>query len=277
MSFQCIVQSYLQWLQDSDYNPNCDFCQRELSRETCVRLVCYRKKRHYVMKMELIIHIRFSDVVHWACLDKHARQLSSDTAPAGYTCPLCHECLFPASNLLSPVADALRETLKDVNWARAGLGLPLLDEKVEKKPESMTASIEHPPVGPRPAPEGQNRIPGEESFDTPTSRITGSTTVLKIMESDNLMTSPLLRETDIDDNKYKRKSGSELLLRWWRNNCVLGRRRTTNAQRYLMMMMLLVVVVLTVIAIFSYLSKMGDYTDPLLEPLNNPNIRVADE
>jgi hypothetical protein len=26
--FQCVVQSYLQWLQDSDYNPNCHFCDQ---------------------------------------------------------------------------------------------------------------------------------------------------------------------------------------------------------------------------------------------------------
>ena len=41
--FQCVVQSYLQWLQDSDYNPNCAFCDEELANESCVRLSCYRK------------------------------------------------------------------------------------------------------------------------------------------------------------------------------------------------------------------------------------------
>ena len=41
--FQCVVQSYLQWLQDSDYNANCPFCDQELAEEACVRLVCYRK------------------------------------------------------------------------------------------------------------------------------------------------------------------------------------------------------------------------------------------
>ena len=38
-----MVQSYLQWLQDSDYNPNCAFCDEELANESCVRLSCYRK------------------------------------------------------------------------------------------------------------------------------------------------------------------------------------------------------------------------------------------
>lgn len=38
---QCIVQSYLQWLQDSDYNPNCSLCNDPLTAQDTVRLVCY--------------------------------------------------------------------------------------------------------------------------------------------------------------------------------------------------------------------------------------------
>lgn len=63
---------------------------------------------------------------HWACLDKYARELPATTAPAGYTCPTCKERIFPDSKLVSPVADVLREKLAGVNWARAGLGLPLV-------------------------------------------------------------------------------------------------------------------------------------------------------
>jgi hypothetical protein len=59
-------------------------------------------------------------------LDQFARQLPATTAPAGYCCPSCKKGLFPATNLVSPVADVLREVLAGVNWARAGLGLPLV-------------------------------------------------------------------------------------------------------------------------------------------------------
>ena len=43
---QCIVQSYLQWLQDSDYDPNCRLCGKSLGEESsgeCSRLTCYGK------------------------------------------------------------------------------------------------------------------------------------------------------------------------------------------------------------------------------------------
>ena len=48
------------------------------------------------------------------------------------------------------MADALRGLLSDVNWARAGLGLPLLEERREKIPSFSV------PSGPRPPPEGQS-------------------------------------------------------------------------------------------------------------------------
>ena len=60
------------------------------------------------------------------CLNDYAKQLPSHTAPAGYTCPSCNTGVFPPSNMVSPVAQSLREVLTKVNWARAGLGLPLV-------------------------------------------------------------------------------------------------------------------------------------------------------
>ena len=41
VALQCIVQSYLQWLQDSDYNPTCSLCNDPLTSQDTVRLVCY--------------------------------------------------------------------------------------------------------------------------------------------------------------------------------------------------------------------------------------------
>jgi len=69
-------------------------------------------------------YLCFPDIYHWACLDQYAKSLPATTAPAGYCCPSCKSCLFPASNLVSPVGDALREILAGVNWAQAGLSLP---------------------------------------------------------------------------------------------------------------------------------------------------------
>ena len=184
---------------------------------------------------------------------------------------------------MSPVADALRHLLKDVNWARAGLGMPLLEERVEKRPEFSAPS---PPQGPRPAPEGENshatpakkeasgvhRSMGDEivNFDTPTSRNKAGG-----IDYAALSTSPLLRDpADIDENKYKRKSASEMLFRWAKT--FMGpRRRGSKMQRYAMIIGILALAFVTFVVLMSYLSRGGDYTDPMLEPMNNPNIHVG--
>ncbi|XP_072345528.1 LOW QUALITY PROTEIN: zinc finger protein-like 1 [Scyliorhinus torazame] len=107
--YKCVVMSYLQWLQDSDYNSNCTLCNTPLTDEDTIRLVCY-------------------DIFHWSCLNKMAGQLPKNTAPAGYQCPTCKGSVFPPPNTSSPVANVLKEKLSTVNWARAGLGLPLIEE-----------------------------------------------------------------------------------------------------------------------------------------------------
>jgi hypothetical protein len=102
--FQCVIQSYLKWLQDSDCNPICIFCKESLSLKECCRLTCYH-------------------VYHWACLDSYCRNLEESNNPQ---CPTCSSFIIPQPNLVSPIADVLREKLAEVNWARSAQGLPLV-------------------------------------------------------------------------------------------------------------------------------------------------------
>jgi len=278
----CVVQSYLQWLQDSDYNPNCAFCDQELANETCVRLACYHS-------------------FHWVCLDKWARSLPNDTAPAGYTCPTCNECIFPSENLVSPVADALRGLLTNVNWARPGLGLPLLEERNEQKPEFSFV-----PVGPRPPPEGESVATPISShkdgaipkFSSPLATNRGSlskdpgymhASIASSVTSPLLVNSTVSSSTinvtsdDTDENKYKRRSALTWFARWWKTTIGpslrgSGRGRATK-QRYIMIGVMVLVGFFTLIAIFHYFGRSGDendfHGDPMLDPMNNPNIRVG--
>ncbi|OXA61146.1 zinc finger protein-like 1 homolog [Folsomia candida] len=106
---KCVVDTYRNWITDSVFSANCGICDQELASGDTVRLLC--------------LHI-----VHWNCLDGWARQMSPKTAPAGYSCPICRKmCIFPAHNQISPIADELKKRMSQVNWARAGLGLSLLD------------------------------------------------------------------------------------------------------------------------------------------------------
>jgi len=225
------------------------------------------------------------------------RALPMDTtAPAGYTCPTCQECVFPPDNMVSPVVDELRSILKEVNWARAGLGMTLLpsQEEVVVAPLHETPP---PPSGPRPAPEGQSvkaaiQDSSSRSGDFVTE-VPETTTSRKQLQA-ALPTSPLLLAAaaaagggggdsqeyyeDHDENKYKRRSALRFLVRWWRT-VSSGRagsslRRLSKGHRYLMWGGAALFAFITLMVVLSHLSDSVRSNDPMLDPMNNPNIRV---
>ncbi|KAI8815169.1 hypothetical protein BJ742DRAFT_782622 [Cladochytrium replicatum] len=96
---RCIVRSYLQWLQDSDYDPVCGICLRQLDQGELVRLCCL-------------------DLFHIECLNERCSTLPEHTAPAGYACPACNLAIMPTENARSPIAELVRLTFRDAKWAQ---------------------------------------------------------------------------------------------------------------------------------------------------------------
>jgi len=94
---KCIVRSYLQWLQDSEFSSECRLCRQPLAAADVLRLPCY-------------------DVFHWHCLAKHFAALPAHTAPAGYTCPTCESRAIPTDSMSGPVVDAVRQAFSDTAW-----------------------------------------------------------------------------------------------------------------------------------------------------------------
>ncbi|KAG6455441.1 hypothetical protein O3G_MSEX009236 [Manduca sexta] len=251
---KCIIQSYLQWLQDSDYNPICEICTKPLSEGECIRLTCYH-------------------VFHWACAESRYRSLPRTTAPAGYQCPSCATPVFPPPNLVSPVADVLKEKLAGVNWARAGLGLPLLSEDQDLKgaasrrsqsPMDSTSyytmdSHRGTPVGAsddesssRPSnatPHSIVQIPDDpvNVFDNTVKRndgLQGGQASRK-----NLKSTDHSKETvnyDHDENKYKQKSTFAWISRWWKNTLPSSRVRRAGGiyRRYWILLLVLLIVIM---------------------------------
>lgn len=293
---KCIVQSYLQWLQDSDYNPICELCTKELADEDCIRLICYH-------------------VYHWACLDEYARQLPPTTAPAGYMCPSCRVGLFPAPNLVSPVADVLRQQLAGVNWARAGLGLPLLSEDKEQKPPTDKAkvTVDDVPSVTRPddvrsianASNNQRQstpkrtvVPNSDyqqtvSNDNPHSIVHVEETTSAFSRAESFPTSAghaprrvfealdEVKDTsfDHDENKYKRRSAIEWFFRWWRTAsgpALRNKKPGPLYRRYLMAVILFLIGLFTLIMIFSWLGRIATENDPSFDVHLNPNVRNKD-
>ncbi|KAH9271675.1 hypothetical protein BASA83_006043 [Batrachochytrium salamandrivorans] len=108
---RCIVRSYLQWLQDSDFDPVCGLCRKGLNSGEVVRLSCL-------------------DLFHVACINEHCAALPEHTAPAGYACTICSVPIIPAENSGSSIAKNIWATFKTERWSQhilpkkiGGLGL----------------------------------------------------------------------------------------------------------------------------------------------------------
>ncbi|XP_029633318.1 zinc finger protein-like 1 [Octopus sinensis] len=297
---RCIVQSYLQWLQDSDYNPLCTLCNKGLAEDDsgdCVRLVCY-------------------DVFHWDCLNQYALKMPPNTAPAGYSCPTCKHGIFPASNLMSPVAESLRQVLKTVNWARAGLGLPLIKEESQSSSKHLSENVHssspltihstsvnvptvHSPTDAKKSSPQYTRPSAQVSPYTSTPTLASSSaSTHSIINLDpgttargekGLFNSPrkLFDSTkddvfnmshDHDEDKYRRRPALSWLARLFKTNDSY-RSKDPNAtmKKFLVVLVIGLIGFITVVMVFSHLGHMATQDDPAFNPLANPNIHVKDQ
>lgn len=109
----CVIRSYLKWLEDCSYDPNCSLCSRDLEEFECVRLVCL-------------------DVFHLQCLNKYMSDRSGSCAD----CPCCGEAVLPAENLVSPLAQTLRSKLSSVKSSHIDFeSIPSLPPQSELSPQ----------------------------------------------------------------------------------------------------------------------------------------------
>lgn len=307
----CVVQSYLHWLDDSDYNPVCRICDDQLATGECIRLVCY-------------------DLFHKECLNDWASRLPPNTAPAGYKCPVCSKAIFPPPNLVSPIADRLQEALAVFPWARTGLGLPLIEDVGSNEqcdwsvangttPDMVShdhfSSTHSRPAVTQAKPLGQikkhnidthTRVHTHGSNSNSSISSSGITNVRVTAIEDPPVTPPQFREThdpsgssvarkgsssdtrlivndnvdvDDDENKYKRRSAIEWFSRWWRTMSRPPSRhhQSFTGGRRRMIIVLVLLACATLLVVLSYLGHGASDSDPLLDPLSNPNIRVEGE
>ncbi|KAG8146646.1 hypothetical protein E2320_013769 [Naja naja] len=249
---KCIVQSYLQWLQDSDYNPNCRLCNALLSNKETVRLVCY-------------------DLFHWSCLNEMANQLPQNTAPAGYQCPSCQGPVFPPTNLVSPVASALRDKLCTVNWARAGLRLPLssassaftysascnFDSSQQQQQQSLnngSVADQHTIISMSDGASSSRKI-----YDTREAGVgqDSSTTI------------------DFDEDKYRRRPMLGWFAQLLKNRFGTRKQPRSLMQRFVIFLLIGGIGFLTLVVVMMKLGRASADNDPSLDPKFNPHIRVG--
>ncbi|GBN12530.1 Zinc finger protein-like 1 [Araneus ventricosus] len=272
---KCVVQSYIQWLQDSDYNPNCLMCKTELAEGDCIRLTCYH-------------------VFHWDCLNKYALSMLPQTPPEGYTCPVCNSCVFPQPNVVSPVAEALRNALLNVNWARVGLGYPAIENNLLNE-SSHSNNVQFSPLraasslplenSAKPAPININSAVSQMDMNSVrpepygASYTTSYTSPRKLYDATEHghVRAPT---RDHDEDKYKRRSAFEWFGRWFKSRTMHGKNRKKDPnvfyKKWMVLLVLCLIGLCTLCILFLKLGRASADSDPLLDPRFNPNIRVED-
>uniref|UniRef100_H2YGH2 Zinc finger protein-like 1 n=2 Tax=Ciona savignyi TaxID=51511 RepID=H2YGH2_CIOSA len=308
---RCIVQSYLNWLKDSDYNPNCQLCNETLLAGEVVRLLCY-------------------DVLHIRCLEKQFRNLPSNTAPAGYRCPNCDSNVFPAPNQAGRVVEKLKEVLSKYNWARVGLCLPLIEEHQTKLEENETMSEDdslhgfiiptHTTAIPTTTTNAVSHMDSNHSTHTrkdfweansnKTNMINtavsspmyqsnpipkDNSTILSMDEpalsSDSSKAVPrkilglnpyqrlggLLSDGSDPDgvDKYKRRSALSWLKRWLKSRMMRGRHDSRLVPRKAAVLFFILFLALLTFIVFATKVGRGNVNDPNFDPMFNPNVHVA--
>ncbi|XP_055373681.1 zinc finger protein-like 1 homolog [Condylostylus longicornis] len=209
---KCIVQSYLNWLKDSDYVSICSLCNGSLEDGDCVRLICYH-------------------IFHWNCLNERQSALLTTTTSGTHTCPICFETIFPPTNLVSPVADILRTKLKQVDWAKNDLGQITFSENAAPKSNSQIGQASQVTKIHGNA-EKNKKNNGASTFYNNNNQIaSNSPHSVLLMDAfnppstsadySNSRRSLLSRQssnglTDRDDNKYRRRTPAEIFSRWSR-------------------------------------------------------------
>eukprot|EP01087_Luapelamoeba_hula_P013331 TRINITY_DN3808_c4_g1_i1.p1 TRINITY_DN3808_c4_g1~~TRINITY_DN3808_c4_g1_i1.p1 ORF type:complete len:251 (+),score=34.69 TRINITY_DN3808_c4_g1_i1:134-886(+) len=94
----CVIGTYVEWLQDPDYEPpSCAICKDAITEDNVLRLMC--------------LHL-----FHPECIDVHASSFPPNTAQAGFTCPTCSKPIIPPPSNHSDLARAIQQHLQQAPW-----------------------------------------------------------------------------------------------------------------------------------------------------------------
>ncbi|KHJ40844.1 Plus-3 domain protein [Trichuris suis] len=240
---RCIVQNYLSWLNDSDYDDTCPLCAVKLSDPnfTCVRLLC--------------LHI-----FHTQCLDKWAHSLPSNTAPAGYKCTLCKTMIFPKPNQVGPIVDALKDSLANLEWAQVGLNRM---QKVNS--ESLTnvyASLD--------IVEKEKEVKADgNSYRTVAGRRSSENEQYALDDASS--TSLLL---DDGERKYRRRSRLPDAVRRLRSKLVPGKTQLKGSFHCRRTLLIFIVFVIGFFVILALTDRLQGFRLPEQDVFHEPNVRI---
>ena len=235
-----------------------------MDTEICIRLMCYH-------------------IFHWRCFNRFAEENQGNIL-----CPDCNTSIFPPENSNSPLALQLYNFLANAEWAKQCSTTPNFGDTSSNHNLSMAKIVNDTPSLPSvPVVHNKSSLSNGSSVPVDVASVSSfiesvtSATSRNVQrhESFSIDRVPLL--DDVDDDKYKGKSASELLGRWLRNRRMASARMTMNVStfplsKWIFPAVIAIVVLFTVIHYFLKLGRESADRDISLDPAYNPNIRVSD-
>ncbi|XP_046910285.2 zinc finger protein-like 1 homolog [Dermatophagoides farinae] len=289
----CIVGPYMNWLDNSSYESQCNLCRTDLNTSQCVRLCCYH-------------------IVHLECLDRYASKFSPNTAPAGYTCPCCMKPIFSFTSR-TPITIQLEQLLSSYAWAKEGISLlnsgensqssamngqasfsSLLDDstKITMPSTSTSTAIENRQENFQPrilhnslhtkmnySTAAPINVSNVTSFISTNSDLSFGSTSSMRSKFDNESRRPLLSSVnEIAEDKYRTKSPVEFFSRWLRSRSTyIKNQRTMSSlnlyKKFIIYGFLAFLFLFIVIHYFIKYGRQSAENDPFLNPEFDPNIR----
>lgn len=194
---KCVIKSYLQWLQDSDFDPNCPYCKRPMEDQDTIRLTCL-------------------DVFHKSCVEKYASSLPEHTAPAGFTCMACSAPIIPQANEEKPIAQELRKYLSTQSWAQPPKAIPEVNYALPsiESEETPQSSNQKRKGKERKGKEGKEKEEENMPLNRTSSSAAQSSQPSIPGVSSRKGTGVSAIDVDVEEDKYKQRSGPFSRMFW---------------------------------------------------------------
>jgi len=178
----CVVKTYLDWLQNSDFDPPTCVCKGIIPPDNAIRLTCL-------------------DLFHPSCLDAHAATFPPHTAQAGYTCPTCSKSIIP-TDLSTPLAKNLCDHLRNASWFQKLGGVNLL-------PALEVPKLDSPqPEGSLPDQSQENKAGADNVSTSLSANFNSNPSQSYIRKPPRSAFTP--QTQDVDEDKYRKRTFYEL-------------------------------------------------------------------
>jgi hypothetical protein len=201
---------------------------------------------------------------------------------ASIKCPRCKDEVFPPSNVVSPVADQLRQALKSFWWGRKGLGLEIQDEVTYEEDEILTTTLQataderemfasEDQLTSTPMAVVSNEVSHVghvtlDLYDQPINRNIGMTDMLGVHQTN---------QHSQEDDKYKPKDPIKTARRWIKNQQHDDYNISFITKRHILVILLIIGTIVTLLILMTRVGRRPSELNTNFDWKFNPHLKTS--